>query len=120
MRTAAAAGYTGDQSGYDIDFHAYTELYMVLDALTNIPSRVFLTVPDKAAVPESVQANINSWRDLNPGYDVVVHDDADLEILVQLLMPELHDIWADLLNVQRADIYRFIVVAFFGGELQAV
>jgi hypothetical protein len=104
MRTAAAAGYTGDQSGYDIDFHAYTELYMVLDALTNIPSRVFLTVPDKAAVPESVQANINSWRDLNPGYDVV----------------ELHDIWADLLNVQRADIYRFIVVAFFGGELQAV
>lgn len=89
---------------------------MVLDSLTNIPSRVFVTVPDKAAVPESVQANIDSWRDLNPGFDVVVHDDADLEVLVRLLVPKLHGIWADLLNVQRADIYRFVTVTFVGGE----
>lgn len=115
LRKAAAAGYAGVDLTYDEAFHAYTELYMVLDLLTGVPTVVFITVPDKTAIPEPVQANIQSWRDLNPGFEVVVHDDRDLEFLVMLLVPRLQETWPSLLKVQQADIYRFLVTAFLGG-----
>lgn len=114
LRKAVGAGYAVDRA-YNLDYHAYIELYMVLDAQLRIPTVIFITVPDKEEIPASVQANIQSWRDANPGFDVVVHDDDDLEILVELLLPELQAAWPSLLKVQQADVYRFLVTTFLGG-----
>jgi len=116
LRKAAAAGYEVDQA-YDETFHAYTELYMTLDSLTNVPTVIFFTISNKTAIPLSVQASIQSWRDLNPGFNVAIHDDHDVETLVELLMPELHEIWQNLLTIERADIYRFLVMTFLGGNV---
>jgi mannosyltransferase OCH1-like enzyme len=106
LRKAVAAGYEVNQV-HDEKFHAYTELYMTLDSLVNVPTVIFFTVPDKTAIPSSVKASIQSWRDLDPGFNVAIHDTHDLETLVELLMPELQRFGRACSRFSRSTIIAF-------------
>lgn len=103
------------QEAYDSVFHAYANSFDVTSYLTNIPAAIFITQPDKHQVPKSVADKIASWQVANPGYQIVLHNDADVAELVRRLVPDLFVNWSHLLKIQQADIYRYVVTCFLGG-----
>lgn len=89
--------------------------YLLASFRHNLPTFIFFTVPDKTRIPASIKENIVSWAKLNPTYKIVIHDDSDSAQLASLLAPRIYARWQELLPVQRADLHRYLVTAFFGG-----
>lgn len=110
-----AAGYEGVKGDYDFGYARYIHYYLLASFRHNLPTFIFFTVPDKSKIPETIKGNIDSWRTLNPHHTIVIHDDADTNELARLLFPRLYSRWDKLLPVQRADLYRYMATAIFGG-----
>jgi mannosyltransferase OCH1-like enzyme len=73
-------------------------------------SRVALDVS-----PKYVQESAHSWQTVNRNCTYSFYTDKDLEVFVQNFFPELADMWAQLLPIQKADLFRYLVVYKYGG-----
>ena len=111
---ARGANYTVDVS-YSAGFHRYVHFYLLASHQTNIPNTIYTTLPNKERIPRSVASNLRSWIELNPQYQLVIHNDADMATVVRLLLPPIYQVWDRLLQVQKADIYRYAVTGLLGG-----
>ncbi|KAJ3209948.1 membrane-bound alpha-1,6- mannosyltransferase Initiation-specific [Dinochytrium kinnereticum] len=85
-----------------------------------IPRTVHLTVPNKKYVSGSVQNNIESWRAMNPDFDVILHEDVDMLAMVagegEKTFPGALAVYKGFAkNVERADFWRYLVIYLRGG-----
>lgn len=89
--------------------------YLLASFRHNIPTSIFFTVPNKNEIPHPIMQNIATWAVRNPTFKLIIHDDKDSIELARLLFPRIFTRWEKLLPVQRADLYRYIATAVFGG-----
>lgn len=115
LQSTYDAGYKRVGLQYSAAFDKYVSQYLISSYVTNIPTVIHFIVKDKESIPETIAINIATWKVLNPRHKIIVHDDADIEFLVSKLYPEVYSIWYQLLGVQKADIYRYLVTAALGG-----
>jgi mannosyltransferase OCH1-like enzyme len=66
-------------------------------------------------LPGWVQSSVNSWKSTNPGYVHKMHDDDDIEKRVKTLHPELLPAYEQMKPIQRADLFRYMVLYDEGG-----
>jgi hypothetical protein len=66
-------------------------------------------------LPGWVQSSVDSWKRVNPGYTHKMHDDDDIERRVTTLHPELLPAYAQMKPIQRADLFRYMVLYDEGG-----
>ena len=66
-------------------------------------------------LPGWVQSSVNSWKSTNPGYVHKMHDDNDIEHRVKTLHPELLPAYEQMKPIQRADLFRYMVLYDEGG-----
>jgi len=118
---AAAAATASDHddssahASYDGEWNKYVLRYDMVSFFLPIPTFIYFTVPDPNNLPPSVAANLEQWRAMNPGYDVVVYGDQDIEELARSFLDMEEDAWDTLTPVQKSDIWRYLVVFLFGG-----
>ncbi|KAJ3056662.1 hypothetical protein HK097_005338 [Rhizophlyctis rosea] len=63
-----------------------------------------------------VRESVQSWRDKNPDYVHLLWDDADMNEMVKTLYPSWWTYWKAMpVNVNRADVFRYLVLDSFGG-----
>lgn len=68
------------------------------------------------SLPDGLQNMVNTWRDVNPGWDVKLYNDTECLNLVRSNFPEYLDAYLALpKNVERADFFRYMVVLLHGG-----
>lgn len=80
-----------------------------------IPDVIYMSVKSHQSVHPDVQARIELWQSLNPEFDIIIHDDEQVNEIVLALLPIRKELWDKLEPVQRVDIYRYVVVHSFGG-----
>ncbi|KAJ3111719.1 hypothetical protein HDU96_005439 [Phlyctochytrium bullatum] len=85
-----------------------------------IPRTIHLTVPDKTQADSAVHHKISQWRSLNPGFEVILHDDADMAKFVRdevdREFPGAAAVYTGFRrNVERADFWRYLIVYLKGG-----
>lgn len=67
-------------------------------------------------VPERFAAGVESWKSMNPGFRYKLYDDAECRALVSSAYPEFLSFYDRLSSgVQRADVFRYLVIHQFGG-----
>ena len=85
-------------------------------AIPQISKLIHMTMKDKVNIPEKKVVLIEKWKSLNPGYELVLYDDKDMDTFVKEYYPEfykLYDIMPDI--VEKADIWRYLIVHKYGG-----
>ncbi len=107
--------YDGGDSGDNRSLHRQVLEYDVAAYFFPIPSVIYLTVPDPDHLPATVAANVRRWRQMNPGFSVVVYGDAQVNSLAAEYLDMDPAVWRALTPVQRTDIWRYLVVFLFGG-----
>ena len=81
-----------------------------------IPNVVYFTVKDKTSIHPDIEERLLKWRDINPSFEIIVHDDNQVDDLVLSMLPRMNEqAWRALEPVQRTDIYRYVVIQNFGG-----
>ena len=66
-------------------------------------------------LPGWVQSSVDSWKRTNPGFVHKMHNDADIEERVRTLHPELLPAYEQMKPIQRADLFRYMVLYDEGG-----
>ncbi|KAK9809455.1 hypothetical protein WJX73_009406 [Symbiochloris irregularis] len=67
-------------------------------------------------IPFDLQFWVDSWRKMNPGWEIRFYNDAACTHMVEQEFPEYLQAYEDLpSNVERADFFRYMVVLRFGG-----
>jgi hypothetical protein len=113
LASAQALGYHVEP--YNQAAHRNVLEYDVAGVFFNIPTVIYITVPDAARIPKQVAHNIDTRRTTNPDFQVVIYDDQGIETLVAQFLDLAHEVWQSLLLVQKTDIWRYLVVYLFGG-----
>ncbi len=69
-----------------------------------------------SALPDKYAFNIQTFRDKNPGFEVMVHDDAALRTLMHSRFPDTLARYESAVNYpQKKDFASFVVVYVYGG-----
>lgn len=79
-----------------------------------IPPVLHLTWKSKR-LPYYGRANWKLWRKLNPGLKINVYDDDDIQAYVSKFFPEFGEFWDELKPVQKADVFRYVIMWNEGG-----
>lgn len=76
------------------------------------PKLIHQTIRNKSEITCSQQRNMNSWRRLNPGFQLKLWDDQDIRAFVNEHYPELMPTPFDdfLSGVERSDFWRVLVL----------
>ncbi|KAJ3032051.1 hypothetical protein HDV00_008002 [Rhizophlyctis rosea] len=71
---------------------------------------------EKNEKEKHVVQSIRSWREKNPEYVHLLWDDGDMDEFVKTMYPSWWSVWKKMpQNVMRADVFRYLVLASFGG-----
>lgn len=85
----------------------------------HIPRIIHQTYRSWEALPEAVQANIHHIRQLNPGWDYRLYEDADIETFIRetygSAMLELYQRIDPAYGAARADFFRYLLIYAQGG-----
>jgi len=85
------------------------------ERLTNIPKVIHQTWKTKQT-PRWARLPIKSWKRLNPEFKYKLYDDNDMEKYVKKYFPKILKFYKnDMKPVQRADVFRYIVIYAEGG-----
>eukprot|EP00877_Chromochloris_zofingiensis_P006738 jgi/Chrzof1/2317/Cz11g10230.t1 len=80
------------------------------------PKLIHQTVKNKTRISCQEKASMQTWKTLNPGYQHIIYDDADLLNFMQKFYPDLLRLFTGLKsNVERADVWRYLVLHRVGG-----
>ena len=79
-----------------------------------IPPVIHLTWKTKH-LPHYGETNRKAWKSLNKGYKVKVYDDDDIDAYVRKYFGDFMEFWDILKPVQRADVFRYVVMWKEGG-----
>ena len=66
-------------------------------------------------LPEWFKETSMSWRNLNPGWEYVYHNDKERSEYVKSKSPELYKIYKNVVKPHQADIWRYLIVEEMGG-----
>ncbi len=80
-----------------------------------IPAVIHLTWKSARSLPGYASNNMKEWRRLNPGYKVVLHDDDAVDAYASRHFAEFAPYWPLLKPVQKADVFRYLVMWKEGG-----
>ena len=80
-----------------------------------IPPNIFQTWKSEDDMTEKQKASQKSWRDKNPGWCYSLYDDADCDEFVKAFYPKYYKVWPDLTPVERADLWRYLIIHKYGG-----
>jgi hypothetical protein len=72
-------------------------------------------VKDRSSIHPDLTKNLRKWHELNPDFVIFIQDDQDATDLVLTMFPILTNVWDQLEPIQRADIWRYVVIHSFGG-----
>lgn len=80
------------------------------------PKLIHQTAKDKKHLSCEEIENIKSWKHLNPSYSYKLYDDDDIRSFMESYYPQLLPLFNNFLhNVERADMWRYLVLHKFGG-----
>ena len=79
-----------------------------------IPQKIHMTWKD-STVPSWAISNVETWKALNPGYEWILHTDAEMDTYIRTEHPDLVPVWDKLIAIQKADFFRYIIVLDEGG-----
>ena len=79
------------------------------------PPIIHMTWKSKSDMPLWGKRNIRLWKRLNPKHKLILYDDTDIETVVKKSFPQIIPFWKALKPVQRADIFRYVVIWEEGG-----
>ena len=108
-------GYTLKDSQYNKQQHIDILGYNMASIHFNIPTVIYLSMPNTTFMPEKVAANVQGWREMNPNHTIELYDDQRIEALVESYLEIPVTVWRLLMPAQRTDIWRYLVVYLFGG-----
>ncbi|KAI8473437.1 MAG: hypothetical protein J3K34DRAFT_499751 [Monoraphidium minutum] len=92
------------------------ELAPVLHPDGRLPRLVHFTVREKDGMLPHQALAIATWARLNPGYSLLLYDDADIAAFVAAYHPRHLGLFAALSSqVERTDLWRYLVLCTFGG-----
>lgn len=81
-----------------------------------IPRLIHFTVRDKNSLVPHQVISIASWAKFNPGYSIMLFDDADIRLFMTTYFPDLLPTFDGLSSeVERTDMWRYLVLCIFGG-----
>lgn len=81
-----------------------------------IPQIIHQTVEDKHNISCEVLECMQTWKDMNPGYEHRLYDARDRDQFIRKHYPELHSVYQALsTNVERADLWRYLALHKYGG-----
>ena len=81
-----------------------------------LPRLVHFTVRDKSAVLPHQALAIATWAKLNPGYSILLFDDADIASFMAAYHPRHLALFKRLASqVERTDLWRYLVLCTYGG-----
>jgi len=66
-------------------------------------------------LPEWFKETSMSWRNLNPGWEYIYHNDKERSEYVKSKSPELYKIYSNVVKPHQADIWRYLIVEEMGG-----
>lgn len=82
----------------------------------SFPKIIHQTVKDKHQLSCEQKQWMETWRDLNPGYEHRIYDDHDCLQFVIKYHPHILTAYKSLSsNVERADMFRYLALCTFGG-----
>lgn len=76
---------------------------------------IYFAVKDRSSIHPDIAKQLRKWHELNPDYVMFIQDDQDAADLVLSMFPNLTTLWNRLEPIQRADIWRYVVIHSFGG-----
>ena len=79
-----------------------------------IPRKIHMTWKT-SEVPSWALGNVDTWKQLNPDYEWILHTDSEMDTYIRAQHPELVPVWDKLIAIQKADFYRYIIVLDQGG-----
>jgi hypothetical protein len=92
------------------------ELSPVLHPDGRLPRLVHFTVREKNALLPHQALSIATWARLNPGYSILLYDDADIADFMATYHAHLLPLFDRLASqVERTDLWRYLVLCTFGG-----
>jgi mannosyltransferase OCH1-like enzyme len=81
-----------------------------------IPKIIFQTHEYKyEELPEWFKQTSMSWRNLNPGWEYVYHNEEQRAYYVRTQNPELYETYKEVRKPHQADIWRYLIVKNEGG-----
>jgi len=81
-----------------------------------IPKIIFQTHEyDYKELPEWFKQTSMSWRNLNPGWEYVYHNEKERAYYVRTQSPELYETYKEVRKPHQADIWRYLIVKNEGG-----
>lgn len=81
-----------------------------------IPKLIHQTVKSKLSIPSDIQKNINSWKEMNPGWKHILYDDEDMLEFMEIYHPDSVEVYKSLESiVEKTDMWRYSVLDTFGG-----
>lgn len=104
--------------GYDMEPYSETHNQRMLEYnmagfFFNIPTIIYMTMPNATHIPEQVACNIDTWCTMNPDYQVVIYDDQGIKQLVQKFLDLAPKVWQSLLPMQKTNIWHYLVIYLF-------
>jgi len=83
---------------------------------TCIPTIIHQTSPKTLKEsPLMVQESAQSWQLINPNYTYNHYTDQDMEVFVYKHFSWMLDMWKQLLPIQKADVFRYLIIYKYGG-----
>ncbi len=79
-----------------------------------IPPLIHLTWKTKQ-LPYYGTSNLERWKELNPKHTITIYDDDDIHKFVLKHFAEFEPYWKQLKPVQKADLFRYVVMWKLGG-----
>jgi mannosyltransferase OCH1-like enzyme len=80
------------------------------------PKVIHMTLKSKIHISPNVRSNIDSFRRLNPDYEIRLYDDDDIRKMVKEHRPHMLDMFDSFgKSVERADFWRYLVMYVEGG-----
>lgn len=107
-------GYEAVGRGYDARFHAHVRWWEMDGLYHSIPTTIMHTGKKTALNEPQLADNMRTWVHMNPTFNSTFFDDEQVNALLRTFTPLTYEL-EDLLPVQRADIFRYLVVFLFGG-----
>jgi mannosyltransferase OCH1-like enzyme len=83
---------------------------------SKFPRLIHMTLKSKLNMSTKIRSNIQSFKELNPSFDVMLYDDNDMRNMVKEHKPHMIDTFDSFeTNVERADFWRYLVMHVKGG-----
>ncbi|KAK9810518.1 hypothetical protein WJX72_012061 [[Myrmecia] bisecta] len=83
--------------------------------VNHIPPNLFLKVANKERLADHTKEFVAGCQEMNPEFDVHIYDAVEAETSVGSLAPALLAMWPYLEPVERADLWRYLILYSSGG-----